>query len=53
LPGLAENRLADTHTRPGLRVAFRKNLDAVADAYCKEFRQESVGIVTTMACARF
>lgn len=33
--------------------AFRKNFDAVADAYRKEFRQESVGIVTTMACARF
>ena len=33
--------------------SFRKNLDAVAEAYRKEFRQQSVGIVTTMACARF
>jgi hypothetical protein len=32
---------------------FRKNLDQVAADYKKQFRQQSVGVVTTMGCARF
>ena len=33
--------------------ALRQKLDDIASAYRKQFHQESVGIVTTDACARF
>ena len=32
---------------------FAKNIAAVSDAYRAEFRQQSVGVVTQMACAAF
>lgn len=33
--------------------ALRASLDAIAGAYKREFHQDSVGLVTTIACARF
>lgn len=33
--------------------ALRRNLDAIAAAYKKQFNQQSVGIVTADSCARF
>jgi hypothetical protein len=33
--------------------AVRKNISAVADSYRRQFKQESVGIVTSIGCAAF